>query len=69
VGVRQPAMKQQPFNREQKIKGVTQTQPEKKEKKTQNPFPLSASTQPKKFHDVIHMVFELYEKGIIVKHQ
>jgi hypothetical protein len=37
VGVRQPAMKQQPFNPEQKIKGVTQTQPEKKEKKNTKP--------------------------------
>jgi hypothetical protein len=53
---------------ENKRRNANPTRKERK-KKPQNPFPLSASTQPKKFHDVIHMVFELYEKGIIVKHQ
>jgi hypothetical protein len=57
--------------RSRRNKGVTQTQPEKERKKKghKTRFLYPASTQPKKFHDVIHMVFELYEKGIIVEHQ
>lgn len=44
-------------------------QPNQKKEKEKNPFPLSRLNQPKKIHDFIHMVFELYEKGNLVKHQ